>query len=48
MAFKQELFARMDALAGPEALLASNTLGLSITAIAERCAHAERVLTAHF
>jgi 3-hydroxybutyryl-CoA dehydrogenase len=48
MAFKQELFARLDAVAGPEALLASNTSGLSITAVAERCAHPERVLTAHF
>jgi 3-hydroxybutyryl-CoA dehydrogenase len=48
MAFKQELFARMDALAAPEALLASNTSGLSITAIAERCSRPERVMTAHF
>jgi 3-hydroxyacyl-CoA dehydrogenase len=46
--FKQQLFARMDALAAPEALLASNTSGLSITAIAERCSRPERVLTAHF
>ena len=46
--FKQELFARLDALAAPEALLASNTSGLSITAIAERCSRPERVLTAHF
>ena len=48
MPFKQELFARMDALTGAETLLASNTSGLSITAIAERCARPERVLTAHF
>jgi len=48
MDFKQSLFARMDSLARPEALLASNTSGLSITAIAGRCAHPERVLTAHF
>jgi 3-hydroxybutyryl-CoA dehydrogenase len=46
--FKQELFARMDALTGPETLLASNTSGLSITAVAERCLRPERVLTAHF
>lgn len=46
--FKQELFTRLDALAAPEALLASNTSGLSITAVAERCARPERVLTAHF
>jgi 3-hydroxybutyryl-CoA dehydrogenase len=48
MGFKQELFARMDAAARPEALLASNTSGLSITAIAEQCRRPERVLTAHF
>jgi 3-hydroxybutyryl-CoA dehydrogenase len=48
MAFKQELFARLDAVAGPQALLASNTSGLSITAVAERCSRPERVLTAHF
>jgi len=48
MAFKQELFAHMDAVTGPETLLASNTSGLSITAVAERCSRPERVLTAHF
>ena len=46
--FKQELFARLDALAAPSALLASNTSGLSITAVAERCSRPERALTAHF
>jgi 3-hydroxybutyryl-CoA dehydrogenase len=48
MAWKQELFARMDGLAGPGAVLASNTSGLSITAIASRCGRPERVLTTHF
>ncbi len=48
MAFKQDLFARMDAIAKPGAVLASNTSGLSITAIAERCIRPERVLTTHF
>jgi 3-hydroxybutyryl-CoA dehydrogenase len=48
MAFKQDLFARMDSVARPEAVLASNTSGLSITQIAERCAHPERVITTHF
>ena len=48
LAWKQELFARMDALAGPDTVLASNTSGLSITAIATRCARPERVLTTHF
>ena len=48
MDFKQDLFARMDALAKPEAVLASNTSGLSITEIAAKCSHPERVLTTHF
>lgn len=48
MEFKQDLFARLDSLARPSALLASNTSGLSITAIAARCRRPERVLTTHF
>jgi 3-hydroxybutyryl-CoA dehydrogenase len=48
MAFKQDLFARMDALVRPNAVLASNTSGLSITEIAARCTRPERVLTTHF
>lgn len=48
MDFKQDLFARLDAIALPEAVLASNTSGLSITAIATRCRRPERVLTTHF
>jgi 3-hydroxybutyryl-CoA dehydrogenase len=48
MAFKQELFAHMDAVAGPETLLASNTSGLSITVVAARCLRPGRVLTTHF
>jgi 3-hydroxybutyryl-CoA dehydrogenase len=48
MTLKQELFARLDALVPTCAVLASNTSGLSITAIASRCAHPERILTAHF
>jgi 3-hydroxybutyryl-CoA dehydrogenase len=48
MAWKQDLFARMDGLARPGAVLASNTSGLSITAIASRCARPERVLTTHY
>jgi 3-hydroxybutyryl-CoA dehydrogenase len=48
LAFKQELFARLDAWAAPPAILATNTSGLSVTRIAERCAHPGRVLTAHF
>jgi 3-hydroxybutyryl-CoA dehydrogenase len=48
MEFKQNLFAHMDSIAKPEAVLASNTSGLSITAIALRCRRPERVITTHF
>jgi 3-hydroxybutyryl-CoA dehydrogenase len=48
MEFKQDLFARMDALAKPGAVLASNTSGLSISEIASKCSRPERVLTTHF
>ena len=49
MTFKQDLFRRMDSIAKPEAVLASNTSGLSITAIASAVQNRpERVLTAHF
>src|SRR4051794_41014251 len=48
MEFKQNLFAHMDSIAKPDAVLASNTSGLSITAIASRCGLPERVLTTHF
>lgn len=48
MQFKQDLFAQMDSICKPDAVLASNTSGLSITAIASRCSRPERVLTTHF
>ncbi len=48
MDFKRDLFARLDQLARPDAVLASNTSGLSITEIAAPCRHPERVLTTHF
>lgn len=48
MAFKQDLFARLDSIARPDAILTSNTSGLSITAIASRCRHPERAMTTHF
>ena len=48
MEFKQDLFARLDAIALPDAVLASNTSGLSITAIASKCKRPERVMTTHF
>jgi 3-hydroxybutyryl-CoA dehydrogenase len=48
MEFKQKLFAHMDSIAKPDAILASNTSGLSITAIASLCRRPERVVTTHF
>lgn len=48
MEFKQNLFARMDSIVRPSAVLASNTSGLSITAVASKCGRPERVLTTHF
>ena len=48
MALKQDLFARMDSLAKPDAVLTTNTSGLSVTEIASKCSHPERVLATHF
>ena len=48
MEFKQKLFAHLDSISKPEAVLTSNTSGLSITAIASLCRRPERVLTTHF
>ncbi len=48
MEFKQDLFAKLDAIARHDAVLASNTSGLSITAIASKCKRPERVMTTHF
>ncbi len=47
LALKQAFFARLDR-AAPEAILCSNTSGISITAIAEKSTRRERILTTHF
>jgi 3-hydroxybutyryl-CoA dehydrogenase len=47
LATKQAFFARLDK-ASPDAILCSNTSGISITAIASRSARRERILTTHF
>jgi 3-hydroxybutyryl-CoA dehydrogenase len=44
---KQEFFARLDK-ASPDAILCSNTSGISITAIASKATRRERILTTHF
>ncbi len=48
MDVKREVFARLDAVARPDAILASNTSGLSITDMGRATAHPERVLGLHF
>ena len=45
---KQEVFAKIDSLAGPDTIIASNTSSLPITAIAAKCKRPERVGGMHF
>lgn len=45
---KQDLFARLEAIVGPEAILASNTSSLPITEIGAKLEHPERVVGMHF
>ena len=46
--YKQSLFEQLDRISPPTAILASNTSSLSITQIASRCQHRDRIMTAHF
>ena len=48
LAPKRQSFAGLEQVAAPEALLATNTSALSITAIAAGCQRPERVLGLHF
>ncbi len=45
---KQALFAELETLLGPEAILATNTSSLSVAAIAAGCERPERVVGLHF
>ena len=47
-ALKFSLFERMDAAAGPEAILATNTSSISITEIAAHTARPDKVIGMHF
>jgi len=48
MELKKQLFARLDQLAGPKTILASNTSALSISEIAAATKRPERVVGIHF
>ncbi|MCC5809509.1 MAG: 3-hydroxyacyl-CoA dehydrogenase [Ectothiorhodospiraceae bacterium] len=45
---KQELFRELESVVRPDAILATNTSSLSVTAIAAACEHPERVAGFHF
>ena len=45
---KQDIFEKLDAIAGPDTILASNTSSLAVTAIASRTKHPERCAGMHF
>ena len=45
---KHEVFRQFEQVVAPEAVLASNTSGIPITAIAEACEHPERVVGMHW
>ena len=48
LGIKKKLFADLEGLLGAEAVLATNTSSLSVTAIAAACAKPERVIGLHF
>ena len=48
LAVKHELFAELDRITRPDAILASNTSALSVTEIAAACERPERVVGMHF
>lgn len=48
MAVKQQVFAELEALVAPDAILATNTSALSVTTMGAHLAHPERVLGLHF
>lgn len=48
LSLKQQVFQELDRLARPDAILASNTTALPITAIARACQRPQRVLSVHY
>lgn len=45
---KQEFFAKLDKLCPPSTILATNTSAISVTEIAEKSVHKERIIGTHF
>lgn len=45
---KRDIFKQLDAICGPETLIATNTSSFSVTAIAASTQHTERILGLHF
>ena len=48
MSVKQQVFAELEPLLAPDAILATNTSALSVTTMGEHLAHPERVVGLHF
>lgn len=48
LAVKQELFKQLETIVSQQCILATNTSSLSVTAIAQGCAHPQRVVGFHF
>ncbi len=48
LALKQQIFADLDRLCSPKVILCSNTSVISITEIAEKAQHRERIVGTHF
>ena len=48
LSVKQQVFAEVEAVVSPEAILATNTSSLSVTKMAAELAHPERVVGLHF
>ncbi|MCD0452017.1 3-hydroxyacyl-CoA dehydrogenase NAD-binding domain-containing protein [Actinocorallia sp. API 0066] len=48
LSVKQKVFAEVEAVVSPECVLATNTSSLSVTAMAEKLKHPERVVGFHF
>src|SRR6185369_3722883 len=48
LALKKDIFERLDAITGPDVILASNTSSLSVAEMASKTKKPERVLGMHF